>query len=285
MKIFALVLGTAVSFVGLSSPTIAQEEVRFQASEIQPTAFKIRKAKAKGITLQPTPGIELRGYSYEPEQAGPHPAVIILVSGDGLSAAHMNWAESLSEAGYVALVVDSYGARGGTNHMDVHNVNMPDDAYSAFRYLAARPDVVDANRISLLGFSVGGSHLFTVVGEGNKRIPEGFKPEAAVAVYPTCPVEGAVTAPMLVLAGAADKQMSLGICQSFVQQTQSSPNPVELHVYPGATHFFDNPAYAKGQNVAADATKPMWFKDNHYNAEAHSDAVARVLDFLLDTNL
>ncbi|MCP5089282.1 MAG: hypothetical protein GY952_21090 [Rhodobacteraceae bacterium] len=257
----------------------AQEEVTFRATPIQPSAFKVKKAKAKGIELEPTPGIELKGRQYLPDGAGPNPAVIILVSGDGLTQSHLNWAETLSEAGYVALVVDSFGARGGGNYQDTSALNMPDDAYSAFRYLAARTDV-DVGRIGLLGFSLGGFHIFTVVSATNARVPDGFSPVSAIAVYPECQPDGAVTVPMMILAGDADQLMSLSTCRAFVQQTENSEHPVTLHVYPGVTHFFDNPAYTKGEGTSHEEPKPLWFEGNHYDKTAHADAVSRILEFL-----
>ncbi len=262
-----------------SGTVFAQEEVTFQATPIQPSAFKIKKAKAKGIDLKPTLGIELKGIQYLPSSDGPRPAVVILVSGDGLTQSHLAWAETLSEAGFVALVVDSFGARGGSNYLDTPALNMPDDIYSAFRYLAARSDV-DAGQVSLLGFSLGGSHLFTTVNTDNARVPDGFSPISAIAIYPECQPVGAVTVPMMILAGDADKLMSLSNCRAFVQQTENSENPVALHVYPSVTHFFDNPAYSKTESTLSDGRMPMWFEGNHYDANAHADAVDRVLEFL-----
>lgn len=250
----------------------------FPATPIQPSAFKIKKAKAKGIDLKPTPGIELTGIQFLPESAERAPAIILLVSGDGLTTSHLAWAKTLSDAGYVALVVDSFGARGGKSYQDTPSLNMPDDAYSAFRYLAARPDV-DAGRIGLLGFSLGGSHIFTTIAQTNSRIPAGFAPFSAVSIYPTCPPDGTVTIPLLILAGDADSLMSLRTCEAFVAQTQSHDNPIDLHVYPGATHFFDNPSYLKEDGKPAPTPKPFWFDDNHYDAMAHADAVDRVLGF------
>ncbi len=241
MKLTVLSI-SLVAAMGLGSlASTAQEEVTYKATPIQPSAFKLKKAKAKGIDLKPTPGIELSGILYLPDSEGLAPAVVILVSGDGLTQSHLAWAKTLSDEGYVALVVDSFGARGGTDFRDTPALNMPDDAYSAFRYLSARPDV-DPGRISLLGFSLGGFHIFTAVSVTNARVPDGFSPVSAIAVYPECPPDGAVTVPMMVLAGDADKLISLSTCRAFVQQAENSDNPVELHVYPGTTHFFDNPA-------------------------------------------
>ena len=280
LPVFGIIVGLGFGAEG----GFAQEEVTFQSTPIQPSVLKIRKAQAKGIELQPDDGIELKGVRFNPEGAGPNPAVILLVSGDGLTQSHLNWAQTLSEAGYKALVVDSFGSRGGTDYRDTPAMNMPDDAYSAFRYLAAQPDV-DDTRISLLGFSLGGSHLFTTISAENPRVPPEFAPQSAIAVYPVCPADGSVTVPMMLLAGDADKLISLATCRGFVQRAQANNSPVTLHEYSAVTHFFDNPAYAKSGDTHASKPQSMWFQDNHYDAEAHADAVSRVLRFLKDGNL
>ena len=84
----------------------------------------------------------------------------------------------------------------------------------------------------------------------------------------------------MLLAGDADKLISLATCRRFVQQARARNTPVKLHEYAAATHFFDNPAYAKEGETSDSQPQPMWFQDNHYDSVAHADAVSRVLKFL-----
>ena len=93
----------------LSVPSAhAGEVVTFQTKPIPPTPFKLRRAKAKGVELQPQPGVELRAILNRPVADGPRPAVVVLVSGDGLQPSHLAWGAVLAEWGYVSLVIDSF---------------------------------------------------------------------------------------------------------------------------------------------------------------------------------
>lgn len=256
------------------SPAMAQETVTFQASPIVPTAFKVKRAKAKGIELKPTPGIELTGEFYASAKGGKSPAVVILISGDGLQESHLQWAETLSEAGYAALVVDSFGSRGGINAMDTAGVDYNDDAVSGYRYLAGRDDV-DPNRIAVLGFSTGGAQVMSVTNEATARIPDSFTPYAAVSMYPICPPDGVNKWPLLIVAGDQDSMISLTSCQMHTYNSMGHDHPAELEVIMGATHFFDNPMYEEGGGLDM-----LGFT---YDEAARKEAVARVLDYLNNT--
>lgn len=258
-------------------PSFAQdhERVTFPSSPIQASAFRIRKAAEKGVTLAPMPGIELPGTLFRPAGNGPFPAVVVLLGVDGVQASHINWSKNLADWGYIALLVDSFEARGGRDHLDTFALNMPDDAVSAFSYLTSLP-IVKKEQIGFLGFSLGGSGLFTVLHPANKNVPEGFSVKAAVALYPRCLEESKLVAPMLILAGGNDKYLSLAPCRAFVEQGADVDAPANLHIFKGATHFFDNPNYSK--NVDEIVPNPIWYKDNDYNKEAHLTALHMVRD-------
>lgn len=249
----------------------AQEDVTFQASPIEPTAFKVKRAKKQGIDLKATPGIELRGKFFASSKEGPSPAVVLLVSADGMRPSHLDWAQRFAEAGYATLIVDSYGARGGETSLDVQMVDFNDDAVSGHRYLASRPDI-DPNRIAIIGFSLGGAHIMSVTNEATARVPEGFNPFAAIALYPICPPDGVNKWPLLILAGEEDHMISVASCTQHVEFTQGQSHPAELQTFAGATHFFDNPEYG-ADGVFGD----LGFE---YSADTHQAAVTRVLDFL-----
>jgi dienelactone hydrolase len=254
--------------------------VKFQSAPVHPSPFKVKRAKAKGIVLKPKPGIELIGILSRPKIKGPHPAVIILVSGDGLQDSHLVWGETLANWGYVGLVVDSFGSRGGTDYRNTAAVDIPADSYSAFSYLHGLK-FVNGQKIAVLGFSLGGSRLFTILDNSNAGRPEDIHFKAGIAVYPNCVTGKQYAAPILILAGDNDPLMTLEICKAVYAQSRQHGNVVSLQIYPGATHFFDNPNYSK--NLAQrykNATLPLWFRKNHYNEEAHRDALDRAKEFL-----
>ena len=105
----------------------------------------------------------LTGQLYRPDAAGPAPAVVLMHGCGGVWSLQREWARRLQSWGYVALVLDSFGPRGveaicpeldsGQPHQGNY-VARVFDAYGAHGYLSAL-DVVDAERIALLGWSHG----------------------------------------------------------------------------------------------------------------------------------
>lgn len=283
MKLVILKLACLIVFVAVSGirplPTIAGETVHFSAPDIQPTAFKLKRAKAKGITLEPTPGMAFTGVLIQPEGSGPHPALVILISGGGLLTSHTVWAETLAKSGYTSLLVNSFQARGGTSLQDTQAVDMSTDAFAAFLYLAARDDV-DASKIGLLGFSAGASFGFTAMRDVNKLRPKGVDFAVSVAFYPTCDVGYEYSKPTLVLFGGQDTLTSLGQCEILIEEN-ANHGCIELHVYPQATHFFDSMDYSKDATLHGDGwSKPFAYDQHEYSDTAHQDSIERTFTFL-----
>jgi dienelactone hydrolase len=66
-----------------------------------------------------------------------------------------------------------------------------------------------------------------------------------VAFYPGCltasrPPRVASSAPLLILQGEADDWTPPEPCHTLVERAADSPHPIELKLYPGAYHAFDN---------------------------------------------
>ena len=139
----------------------------------------------------------------------------------------------------------------------------PLDAYGALAWLRARGDV-DGARIGLQGWSNGGSATLAAMASG-----KGFA--AALVFYPACGLKGAFEAgykpyaPVRVFMGAADEEVSPKRCESFVAASRQQGGDIEIRMYPGAEHGFDDPG-AKRQKVEA-------------NADATEDAVERAVRF------
>ncbi len=267
----------------LTGPVLAAEEVLFISPETPPTPFKMKQAAKKGIVAKSSPGIEIIGTLYMPKGDEPHPAVTILVGAGGVLVSHRTWAKELASWGYVALLVDSFGSRGGTNLLDTSALDMTVDAYAAYNYLSTRPEV-DASRIGILGFSMGGSFVFPIMRDLNKQRPENVAYRAAVAFYPTCNLGYDYSKPIMVLFGDNDILASLGQCQNLVADN-AAKDAVSLHVYKGASHFFDSTDYAKDSALRGEGWRtPLWFAQHGYDAEAAKDSIARTRAFL-DANL
>ena len=187
-------------------------------------------------------------------------------------------ADFLVAAGYLAVVVDSFGRRnkaGGRVCESLGELNLAryyrtKDAFAVKRFLEARADVA-ADAIFLIGQSNGGSvALIAAMGKTVEKI-EGATPFAGiVAYYPWC---GALdrypelVSPLLVLGAGEDDWVPLDGC--VLRAADATGAPMETHVYPGAHHSFDLPVEKQsyvGKTVGGDP-------------EAAADSRARFLAF------
>ncbi|MFQ5438280.1 MAG: dienelactone hydrolase family protein [Paracoccaceae bacterium] len=280
MKYLHVFFSLAVLFVlgGSPAPVAAEQTVHFKSPDVQPTPFRLKRAKAKGITLKPTPGMEFKGLLFTPDGSGPHPAVVILESGGGQLNSHVLWAKTLAEWGYVSLLVDSFASRGVTNMLETQAIDMTVEGFAAFTFLSGL-DAVDEERIGILGFSAGGSFLFPVVRAENKLRPPSVHYRAAVSYYPTCNIGYVYRVPIMVLFGDKDRLSSLAQCKTLIDE--SGPDgSISLHVYKGATHFFDSTDYSKDRSLhGVGWRKPLWFETNDYDPEAHKDSLTKTRAF------
>lgn len=235
---------------------------------------------------------EIVGYLFAPAASGPHPAIVLLHGRGGpysanvnedctlvarsikspcnastLSKRHRMWGEYWAERGYLALLIDSFGPRGKAHgfgrftHGDAirDDVNektvRPLDAEGALAWLRKRGDVA-ADSIFLQGWSNGGSTALNVIHRQGMQTA-GFR--AALAFYPGCGPK-ALLAPVLTTAvpftmflASGDEEVSPAICRQFAERSRSAGSPVDVVLYQGAAHGFDDPG-AKRQSIAANRT-------------------------------
>lgn len=154
-------------------------------------------------------------------------------------------------------------------------------------------DFVDSARVALIGWSHGGNAtLATIVGAVPEPSPGPPVPvladrpwfRAAVAFYPGCatasrPPRVASSAPLLILQGEADDWTPAGPCRTLVERAAGSPNPIELQLYEGAYHAFDDP----NTPVRIRSDVPRGARGGvHLGTDpaARADALVRVLEFL-----
>jgi dienelactone hydrolase len=245
---------------------------------------------------------EITGYLFKPATAGPHGAVVMLHGRAGpysanvnqecalvsreapsicnagtLSKRHMMWGETWAARGYLALLPDSFGPRGKAHGFgrfthddpDRDDVNertvRPFDAEGALSYLRTRRDVTPS-RIFLQGWSNGGSTTLNVMIRQAAK-PDGFR--AALAFYPGCGRESLLkssvttTAPITMFLGSDDEEVSPAICQHTADRSREAGTRIDVTLYQGATHDFDDPG-EKRQSVPG-------------NAAAKEDAMARAI--------
>ncbi len=245
---------------------------------------------------------ELVGYVFKPLKASaPRVPAVVMMHGRGgayssrarvvydastLSRRHRMWGRLWAGAGYVAILVDGFGPRGYPHGFprfsyrqrppEVDEVAVrPLDTYGALAYLRTRSDVVP-DRIGLQGWSNGGSATLSAMagvgapGAANATPDTAFR--AALAFYPACGLKGRFDdgyrpyAPVRVFHGTDDEEVSSSRCAAFVARSRAAGGDIDIRIYDGATHGFDDPS-RKRRRIEA-------------NAAAAEDAIDRALRFL-----
>ncbi len=194
--------------------------------------------------------LELEGYLYRPKGPGPFPAVVLMHGCMGVGANYVplnNVAFLLRDAGYVALVVDSFVARNVFLAVPVCSGSPPTvgdrvgDAFAANRYLSSLA-FVDSRHIGLVGWSHGG--IAAVMAWARNASAPGTSRFAAVAAYyPNCFSRQDISSPsvpLLIISGENDDWCPARPCQTLVETAAlEGHQDVSIVVYPGATHSFD----------------------------------------------
>lgn len=214
-----------------ATPALAQQNVRVPVEE-------------GGRTVQ------LAAQLFRPAGNAAAPAVAIFhgCGGPGQNTARM--AGILAMWGYVALVVDSFSARG---LKDVCGRNWPTQAAAEARAhdidatLAwlGRQSFVDARHLGFMGYSYGGG--VAMLRALSPRVDDQTAPaaRAAILVYPDCALADALGAklavrqPTLFAMGALDDWTPVSQCKAVIDRVVKGRDLIETRIYEGAHHSFD----------------------------------------------
>lgn len=240
----------------------------------------------------------VEGRLVKPGGPGPFPALVLLHGCHGVSPQVHAWARWLSDRGYIAFVVDSFGPRNEPADCkdDPSPGAMPntarfDDAIGALRYLQSRPFVIP-ERVASFGWSQGGLYAMSVINgptleraraRGVVLPPVGFA--AAVAMYPGgCRdySKELVVRPPLLLIGGSDDWTPPRYCREMAANVRARGADVTLVEYKGAYHYFD--VVGRRKEVLKDIERPFtrgaYGVTVAYDPEAAADAQRQVEAFL-----
>jgi dienelactone hydrolase len=228
--------------------------------------------------------VELQAWLYRPDGDGPFPAQVLMHGCSGVEAVHHAWAKRLAAQGHVALIVDGFRSRGvdhvctyATFYKVSYGARIA-DAYAAAAFLRARSDIESA-RVGVIGWSHGGIIALKLAEEAPKTFNWLEVPivpfRSAVAFYPYCGSARDITVPLLILIGTADDWTPAASCKGFERLQRVTGRPVELVVYDGATHSFDEAAVGDGITYLGHTLR--------YDAAATADAEDRLFEFLART--
>jgi dienelactone hydrolase len=173
-----------------------------------------------------------------PEGGGRHPTILILHGAEGVPGGASEYDRQLVRRGYVTLA-PHYFESTGTSWADLDSIQR-----HAFTWgktvvdavdFATRMPSVDADRIGLLGFSLGGYLAIAVASQDTrvKGVVEFFGglPEPLAASIERLP-------PTLILHGDADRVVPIRHAMRLKQLCQEKQVCFEMDIYSGAGHGF-----------------------------------------------
>ncbi len=232
-------------------------------------AGRVHASEPVATTVATAEGLKLKAWYFAAEGgASTHPAVVLLHGCSGVysyskpNASYSNlqqllleWGRRLSRAGYTALLVDSFTARGDAQNQCGNGTAGTDeivgrayDALGGFDALTKTPvHKVDPARVAVLGWSQGGSTTVSVL--DISTWPTVFK--LGVAFYPACGLHNAYDgvsastyapySPLYVLFGTADDFYKSGNCQTRQQRALAlgSLEFKAMWTHVDARHSFD----------------------------------------------
>lgn len=230
----------------------------------------VRKSTAKTQRVAFRNGDEtISGILELPSGARHHPAIIAIHEWWGLTDWVKEKAASLATNGYVVLAVDLYRGTVATDRFQARKLKrmVPEnrairDLKAAFNYLAARPDV-DPKRIGSIGWSMGGGFALQLAIH-EPRLSACVVNYGAVTMYPV-DIEK-IEAPVLGNFGALDRGIPLGEVRAFEKIMKALNKSVDIKVYAGAGHAFQNPGNKRGYRP--EATDDSWLRTLAFYARA-----------------
>ena len=179
---------------------------------------------------------------------------VVLIHGSGGAGANVDaWAQALNAMGIAALVLDSFTGRGIsqtiTDQSQLSSFSMIVDAYKGLELLSRHPRI-DPARIAVMGFSKGG---FASLYSSMKRFQRlwgmpGIEFAAYISFYTRCDAplledENVSDRPIRLFHGSADDYVPVEPTRRYIDRLKHAGKDVQLTVYDGARHAFDNPLY------------------------------------------
>ena len=224
--------------------------------------------KVQDVTF-PSGSETIAGYLAAPESPGRHPALVVLHEDWGLTSWVKGQTRKLAEQGYVALAVDLYRGQVVYDPSLAYElmVGTPQDRAlrdmeAAIHFLAARPDV-NKEKMGSIGWSAGGRWSLLLA------VNDPFM-GACVMNYGLMPTDPAdiqkIHAPVLAIFGADDHTIPASDVEAFERAMNSAHKSVDVKIYTGAGHAFENSDIKLGyrEGAAEDAwQRTVAFLDQH----------------------
>lgn len=233
-----------------------------------PFALSALAADSKTVTYK-SGDESVQGILSTPSGKGPFPALIVIHEWWGLNDWVKDQASKLADQGYVTLAVDLYRGKVATTPEMAHEImrGVPEDRakrdlHAAFEYLSSQPSV-KKDRIGAIGWCMGGGYSLDVALQEATLAADVIN-YGHLATDPEALKK--INAPILGLFGGQDRGIPPEDVRKFEQAMKQLGKKIEIKIYDGAGHAFENPNNKDG-----------------YRAEDAADAWKRTLDFLAAT--
>jgi carboxymethylenebutenolidase len=203
---------------------------------------------------------------------GPVPALLMIYEVFGMSDEMRRVARDLAAEGYVVLIPDLF-ARGPVKPLCVASTMRTmvrgagpalDDLEAARRWLVDRPEV-DAGRIGVIGFCMGGSFALLLAGSGLYKVSAPFYGGRGVDLPRSCPVVASF--------GGRDASMR-GVPEKITAELDALGVPHDVQVYPDAGHSF----FSRTPGLLGKAVARLPIHAEYHEASAQ-DAHRRIVAF------
>ncbi|MBI4400978.1 MAG: dienelactone hydrolase family protein [Nitrospirae bacterium] len=212
------------------------------------------------IVQYPSDGLTVRAYMVSPQAKGPRAAIIVVQEWWGLNEHIKDVARRYAREGYVTIAPDLYSRLGHKVTTDpneagklMNTLKQEDglkDLNATVAYLKTAQGV-DATRIGVTGFCMGGSYALML-----PCVNPAIK--AAVPFYgqvpnPDTPIKN-LSGPVLYIYGEDDGWITKADVQRLASGLKRYNKAGEIKTYPGAPHAFFN-------DTRKDVYKPTEAKD------------------------
>lgn len=198
----------------------------------------------------------MQAYLALPERASPSPGIVIIHEIGGLDEHTRRTAERFAQEGYAALAVDlfSTGSRPLCMLRIAYGIlirplanGVIGDLRASMNALASRPEV-DATRLGVIGFCLGGSYALQLACVDGRlksaSVFYGQNPRPLDAVARACPIVGSY--PERDFTAGQARRLEIALSSHAVRH--------DIKIYPGARHsFFNDTRQAFDPTAAADA--------------------------------
>jgi len=219
--------------------------------------------------------------SFPGEVKGSVPAMIIAHGSAGMQQKDTErWVPFFHKMGIATFVLDSFGPRGIKRTDEDQSLleQSANDADTLFALkLLAKDKRIDSARIGVIGFSRGGVVAIETAIEPFRRgvISDSVRFAAHIAFYPGCivrywakpaPMTGA---PIMMALAEKDNYTPPQPCIDYANTMKEAGVDVEVHVYEGAYHDFDNtnsyfkywPNSQTNRNCSPSEINPVTFSE------------------------